>query len=58
MIESEEKDPYVKENNLQLLKIMQVLLNKIPPILTLNLELANLRMNDHANFLYSDLDDY
>lgn len=58
MIEAEEKNTDVRDINLELLKVMQVMLLKTPPILTLNLELANLRMNDHANFIYNDLDDF
>lgn len=58
MIEAEEKNPLVKENNLILLKVMQVILLRTPPILTLDLELGNIRMNDHANFVFNDLDEF
>ena len=58
MIEAEEKDQQRKEFNISLLKIMQSFLIKTPPILTLELELGNLRMNDHNNFIYSDFEEY
>jgi hypothetical protein len=40
------------------LKILRSFLIKSPPILTLDLELGNLRMNDHNNFIYSDFDEF
>ncbi len=37
---------------------MRAFLIKSPPILTQQLELGNLRMNNNNNFIYSDFEEY
>lgn len=58
MIENEEKQPEIREFNIQLIKTMRAFLIKSPPILTQQLELGNLRMNNNNNFIYSDFEEY
>ena len=54
MIESEEKDENYKHHNVELLRTLSAFLIKAPPVLTLQLELGNLRRSSKNDFVYSD----
>lgn len=55
MIEKEESNP-VKEHNIRTLLTLRALLIDIPPILTVDLKIGNLRRDDKNDFVYRDLD--
>lgn len=58
MIETEERNADVRTFNITLLRILRSFLINSPPILTKDLELGNLRRNNHNDFVYSDFDNY
>lgn len=55
MIETYEKNENTKTTNIKILLTMRAFFTEVPPVLTTNLELGNLRRSNSNDFVFKDL---